>query len=167
MAFPRSKRARPLFIVSSCLAGINCTYNGKNKLKRNLKKLVRDGLAIPVCPEMLGGSTIPREACEISLGDGKMVLAKKAKVRTISGKDITSKLVSGARRTLRLVKKLGIERVILKSKSPSCGCGLIYDGTFTGTLKKGNGVTAALLLKHKIKIYNEKDKISWPAKSTI
>lgn len=117
-----------------------------------------EGAAIPVCPEVLGGSSIPREACEISDGDGERVLTGKAKVRTVSGKDVTEKLASGARKTLLMAKRFGIKRAVLKSKSPSCGCGMIYDGTFTGALKKGNGVTAALLLKHSIKIYNEKDK---------
>ena len=92
-------------------------------------------------------------------------MAKRAKVRTKSGKDVTGELVSGARKTLLMAKRLGIKRAIMKSKSPSCGCGMIYNGVFTGALKKGDGVTAALLLKHNIKIYNEKDKKLWPAKS--
>jgi len=161
----RRRGAQTGFIVSACLAGINCTYNGKNKLKRSIRKLVRDGTAVPVCPEVLGGSSIPRESCEISGGDGGRVLAKRAKVRTRSGKDVTGELVSGARKTLLLAKRLGIKRAILKSKSPSCGRGMIYDGTFKGGLRKGDGVTAALLLKHNIKIYNEKDKELWPVKS--
>lgn len=159
------KSPPPEFIVSACLAGINCAYNGKNKLNRNIRKLVASGAAIPVCPEALGGSFVPREACEISRGDGELVLAGKAKVKTVSGKDVTGKLVSGARKTLLSAKRLGIRRAILKSKSPSCGCGMIYDGTFMGALKKGNGVTASLLLKHGIKIYNEKDEKLWLVKS--
>lgn len=100
---------------------------------------------------------MPRERCEISGGDGARVLAKRATVKTLSGKDITGTMVSGARKTLAIAKRLGIKRAVLKSKSPSCGCGMIYDGTFKGKLRKGDGVTAALLLKHGIKIYNEKD----------
>jgi uncharacterized protein YbbK (DUF523 family) len=171
MASLQSKRplksSSPKFIVSACLAGINCTYNGKNKLRHGIRKLVLEGSAIPVCPEVFGGSPIPREACEISSGDGERVLAKKAKVRTVSGKDVTPALISGARKTLLLAKRLGIKKAILKSKSPSCGRGVIYDGTFTGILKKGNGVTTELLLKYNIKIYNEKDAKLWPVKSTI
>ena len=169
MAVPRnkesSKRPSRKFIVSACLAGIDCTYNGKNKLKRTIRKLVIAGEAVPVCPEVIGGSSVPRESCEISGGDGEKVLSGASRVRTASGKDVTGKLISGARKTLLLAKRLGIKRAILKTKSPSCGRGMIYDGTFTGNLKKGNGVTAALLLKHDIKIYNEKDKRLWPAKS--
>lgn len=149
--------ARGEFIVSACLAGINCTHNGKNKLKAYIRELVENGRAVAVCPEMLGGLPVPRERCEISYGDGKRVLAKEATVKTLSGEDITGRMVSGARKTLAITKRLGIKRAILKSKSPSCGCGVIYDGTFKDSLRKGDGVTAALLLKHGIKIYNEKD----------
>ncbi len=145
------------FIVSACLAGINCTHNGKNKLNFHIRELVENGRGVAVCPEVLGGSSVPRERCEISGGDGARVLAKRATVKTPSGKDITGTMVSGARKTLAIAKRLGIKRAVLKSKSPSCGCGMIYDGTFKGKLRKGDGVTAALLLKHGIKIYNEKD----------
>jgi uncharacterized protein YbbK (DUF523 family) len=152
-----SRQNRASFIVSACLAGINCTYNGKNKLNPHIRALIKNGLAVPVCPEVLGGSGVPRERCEISGGDGERVLAKKAAVITLSGKDITPRMISGARKTLAIAKTLGIERAILKSRSPSCGCGVIYDGTFKGNLKKGDGVTAALLLKNGITIFNEKD----------
>jgi uncharacterized protein YbbK (DUF523 family) len=146
-----------LFIVSACLAGINCTYNGKNKLNAHVRGLIGKGLAVAVCPETLGGSSVPRERCEISGGDGARVLAKEAAVKTLSGKDITDKMVSGARKTLAIAKRMGIKRAILKSKSPSCGRGIIYDGTFKGVLRKGDGVTTALLIKNGIKVYNEKD----------
>ncbi|MBU0605562.1 MAG: DUF523 domain-containing protein [Candidatus Omnitrophica bacterium] len=145
------------FIVSACLAGLNCTYNGKNKLKPRIRELIKKGVAVAVCPEVLGGSSVPRERCEISGGDGGQVLAKKAAVKTLSGKDITATMVLGAKKTLAIAKRLGIKRAILKSNSPSCGYGMIYDGTFKDKLKKGNGVTAALLLRYSIKIYNEKD----------
>ena len=163
MASRRNSSGRPCaaldrgFIVSACLAGINCTHNGKNKLKSRIRELVENGRGVAICPEVLGGSSVPRERCEISGGDGSHVLAKRATVMTQSGKDISVTMVSGAKKTLMIAKKLGINRAILKSKSPSCGCGTIYDGTFSGKLRKGNGVTAALLLKHGMKIYNEKD----------
>ena len=150
------KKAGYAYIVSACLAGTNCTYNGKNRIKYAIKKLVEKGAALGVCPEMLGGSSIPREICEISGGDGGDVLDKLSKVRTISGKDITKKLVSGAKKTLALVNRYGIKKAVLKSKSPSCGMGVIYDGTFTRKLKKGDGVTTALLRRYGIKVYNER-----------
>lgn len=160
------KRAEYIYLVSACLAGIDCTYNGKNRLNYDIKKLVEKGIALSVCPEVLGGASVPREICEISGGDGGDVLDKAAKVRTVSGKDITKKLISGARKTLVLAKSYGIKKAILKSRSPSCGMGMIYDGTFTCKLKRGDGVTTALLRGHNIKIYNEKEKRLWPAKST-
>jgi len=161
-----TKDIHPKFIVSACLAGIDCTYNGKSKLKHHIRELVIGGAAITVCPEVLGGSPLRRESCEISDGDGGSVLAKEAVVKTISGRDVTGILVSGARKTLAIAKKHGIKSAILKSKSPSCGCGEIYDGTFRGILIRGDGVTAAVLRKHNIKIYNEKDKLLCRPKST-
>lgn len=160
------KNPRPKFIVSACLAGIDCTYNGKSKLRPQIRELVSNGAAIAVCPEMLGGSPLRRESCEISLGDGRSVLDGGAIVNTISGRDVTEKLVSGAGKALELANKYGIKTAILKSNSPSCGCGKIYDGTFSGVLIKGDGVTTALLRKHSIKVYSEKDKILCRQKST-
>lgn len=136
---------------------MNCTYNGKNKLKKRVKKLVDRGLALPVCPEVLGGSPVPRVTCEISGGDGNDVLDGTAKVVTPSGRDISGKLILGARKTLGLARRYKIRKTILKSKSPSCGYGKIYDGSFRRVLKKGDGVTAVLLSRNKIKIYSEKD----------
>lgn len=153
------------YIVSACLAGIDCTYNKTNKLKSAVKKLVDENLAIPVCPEVLGGSRIPRDPCEIQHGGGADVLAGKASVVTAAGRDTSTMLIRGARKTLAMALDYGIKHAILKSKSPSCGCGMIYDGTFTGRLIKGDGVTAALLKKHKIRIFNEKDPSLWPVPS--
>ena len=137
---------------------MNCTYNGKNKLKKRVKKLVDSFIALPVCPEILGGSPVPRVTCEISGGGGNDVLDGTAKVITPSGRDISKKMILGARKTLLLARRYGIRKAILKSKSPSCGYGRIYDGSFRRVLKKGDGVTAALLRRNKIKIYSEKDR---------
>ncbi len=145
------------FIVSACLAGVNCSFDGKNRYRRLVKRLVDSGQAIAVCPEVLGLSSVPRERCEISGGDGADVLADRAKVLTASGKDITGRMVRGAKRTLSIAKRAGVVEAILKSKSPSCGFGKIYDGKFTGKLITGNGVTSALLSKHKIVIHNEEE----------
>ena len=145
------------FLVSACLAGINCTYRGKNNLKKKIKRLVDTGQALPVCPEVLGGEPIPRQKCEIRGGDGAGVLDKLARAVTRSGRDISKSLIRGSRETLRLAKKYKIKKAILKSESPSCGYGRIYDGTFGHHLIKGNGVTAALLGRNKIKIRTERD----------
>ena len=162
MAAPQNRDARKnpsyIFLVSACLAGINCTYKGKNKLDRRVRKLTDQGLALPVCPEMMGGSPAPRQACEIVGGDGADVLDKKARVVTPSGQDISRMVLKGAREALRTAQRCGIKKAILKSKSPSCGCGHIYDGTFSRRLRKGDGVTAALLRRNHIRVYTEKDK---------
>lgn len=107
--------------------------------------MVDEGLAIPVCPEALGGLGIPRENSEIAGGSGKDVLSKKARVITISGRDVTANFIKGARIAKSLIKKHGIKKAILKSNSPSCGVGRIYNGTFGKMLIKGDGVTTALL----------------------
>jgi uncharacterized protein YbbK (DUF523 family) len=154
----RRNKARPSYklLVSACLAGIDCTYKGRNNLRKNIKRLVDAGRALPICPEVLGGSAIPRPQCEILGGDGASVLDGSAKVVTRSGRDVTRLLVTGARKTLRLAKKYAIKKAILKANSPSCGCGRIYDGTFTRRLIKGSGVTAALLGRNGIKMRTEK-----------
>lgn len=102
-------------------------------------------MAIPICPEALGGLGIPRENSEIVGGSGKDILKKKARVLTLSGRDVTVNFVKGARKTKSLIKKYGIKKAILKSNSPSCGIGRIYDGTFRKILTEGSGVTAEIL----------------------
>ena len=157
MVSPESKASKTSYqlLVSACLAGYNCTYKGKNKLKISVKKLVNSGKALPVCPEVMGGLTTPRENSEIAGGDGGDVLRKKARVLGASGKDLTSNYLRGAKRVLCLATKHKIRKVILKSKSPACGRGRIYDGSFRHKLKAGDGVLTALLRKHGIKVYTE------------
>ncbi|MCD6226442.1 MAG: DUF523 domain-containing protein [Candidatus Aenigmarchaeota archaeon] len=143
-------------IVSGCLVGINCKYNGKNNKNNKIFEIYKKGQLIPVCPEQLGGLSTPREPAETT-GDGLDVLKGKAKVLTISGKDVTSNFIRGAKEVLKIAKDLNIKEAILKSKSPSCGYKKIYDGTFSKKLINGNGVLAALLEQNKIKIYTEKE----------
>lgn len=138
-------------ICSACLLGIKCRYDGKSKPNKKVLKMAKKEVLIPVCPEQLGGLPTPRETAEIT-GDGSKVLDKKAMVITKSGKDVTKNFVKGAEEVLKLAKLLGIKEAILKQKSPSCGCGEIFDGTFSGRLIKGDGVTAALLKRNGIKI---------------
>ena len=107
--------------------------------------IVEEKKAVPVCPELLGGLPVPREQSEIKGGTGKDVLAGKCLVMTKSGKDVTSNFIAGARRVLSLAKKYNVEKAVLKSCSPACGCGQIYDGSFTGKLIEGDGVACALL----------------------
>ncbi len=134
-----------MILVSGCLSGNNGFYNGKIEASEPVKKLVLENKAIPVCPELLGGLKIPRERSEIKGGTGKDVISGKCRVVTEFGKDVTNHFIDGAESVLTLAKKYKAKRAILKSLSPACGCGEIYDGTFTKVIIKGDGVTSALL----------------------
>lgn len=144
-----------MIIVSSCLAGKPCRYDGTAKTNENVLQLVRDGLALPVCAEELGGLETPRKPCEIVGGDGADVLDGKASVQTCDGEDKTAEFLTGANAVLEAAKKVNADYAILKSKSPSCGCGKIYDGSFSGGLRSGCGVTAALLERNGIRVQTE------------
>ena len=140
-----------MYIISACLAGIDCRYNGKNNKNEEILKLVQEGKAILVCPEQLGGLSTPRLPSEI-VSDNENV-----KVISNDGKDVTENFIKGAEETLKIAKMMGIKKAILKARSPSCGYGKIYDGTFSKTITKGNGITSELLEKNGIKIYTEED----------
>ena len=161
MASQRKSNPRPSphpqHIVSACLAGINCTYRGRNKRDRTVEKMVRQGRAVLVCPEVMGGLTTPRINGEITGGDGADVLTGRARVTALSGNDLTPQYLRGSYTILELAQRLGIRKAILKSKSPACGCGAIYDGTFRRILTPGNGVLTALLLKHHFTVLTEND----------
>lgn len=134
-------------ICSACLLGIKCRYDGKEKRNRKVINLSRKEILIPVCPEQLGGLSTPREPAE----------HKGKKVVTKSGKDVSENFEKGANQVLEIVKLYGIQAAILKQRSPSCGCGQIYDGTFSGKIIKGDGVTVALLKKNGIQVISEED----------
>ncbi len=144
-------------LVSACLLGINCNYKGKSKLTKKLLEEFKEGGMYPVCPEILGGESIPRPPAEIKQGTGSDVLAGKVKVVNPTGEDVTSEFLKGASETLRIAKAVGAKEAILKARSPSCGSGKIYDGTFSGTLVDGDGVTTALLKKNGIRVTTEEE----------
>ncbi len=144
-----------MYIISACLAGINCRYDGKNSGIVELEKLVKDGKAIALCPEVLGGLSIPRVSCEIILDD-----KGQKRVKTKDGNDVTDRFIDGAQKTLDIARILGTKVAILKSKSPSCGIGQVYDGTFSGNLIEGNGFTAELLIKNGVEVYSENNFIN-------
>ncbi len=125
----------PKYIVSACLAGRACRYSGKDALCPAVAALVERGEAVAVCPEELGGFPTPRDPAE-QRGD---------RVVTSNGEDVTETFVAGARAALGVAQKSGCTHAILKSKSPSCGVGRVYDGSFTGTLVDGDGVFAQAL----------------------
>ena len=133
-----------MIIVSACLAGYRCRYDGKTQQDPSIVDLVKRGGAIPVCPEMLGGLPCPRIPSERT-ADGTAVVAK-------DGRNVTEAFRLGASETLRIARLYGCTHAILKARSPSCGCGQIYDGSFSGTLRSGNGVTADLLLENGITV---------------
>lgn len=144
-----------MILVSACLLGINCRYDGSAKSNKALMELAADGKVIPICPEQLGGCPTPRNRCEIAGGTGKDVLAGRCSVKSEAGTDMTESFINGARETLKLAKACKVERAILKSRSPSCGFGKIYDGSFSGRLIDGNGVTAELLNQNGIELFSE------------
>jgi len=144
-------------LVSACLLGINCRWDGKNNLNKKILRFCRKETYLPICPEILGGLSIPRVPCEIVKGEGKDVLGRKAKVFGENGKDYTKYFIKGAKEVLKIAKIFKIKEAILKEKSPSCGKGKIHNGTFSGKLKKGDGVLVALLKKNKIKVKIENE----------
>lgn len=132
-------------IVSHCLLGGDCRYKGDNCKNERILALAKDHVLIPVCPEQMGGLSTPRDPSEI-VGD---------KLFSNKGKDVTKEYHKGANIALNIAKLNNAEFAILKKKSPSCGKGLIYDGSFTGKLIPGNGVTVDLFLNNGINVYTE------------
>ena len=134
-------------LISACLLGICCRYDGRgNACEAALKLLERDGITlIPVCPEQLGGLPTPRTPSE---RQGLLVMNK-------AGEDVTCQFRRGAEESLRIARLYGCQRAILKERSPSCGCGKIYDGSFSGKLADGDGMTAELLRREGIAVYSE------------
>lgn len=124
-----------LYIVSACLAGVSCRFDGGHTPREQVIELVRQGLALPVCPEQLGGLPTPRPPCELREGH----------VVTIDGEDVTDAFERGVAEGVRLAVMAGCTEAILKARSPSCGCGHVYDGTFSGRLVPGDGIFAKAL----------------------
>lgn len=146
-------------LISSCLLGIECRYDGGHSLVHEILKKAHLMHVIPICPEQLGGLPTPRPPSNIVNGDGKAVLSGRARVINSLGEDVTEAFLKGARGTLKLAKLAGAKKAILKDKSPSCGLTIPYCETATGY---GIGVTAALLLSEGIEVIevNPDDKHS-------
>ena len=146
-----------MYLVSACLCGLNCRYNGLSSYNDRVKALYDRGNCIAVCPEHLGNLPIPREPHEIINGEGKDVLNGIARIMSKDGTDSTNEFIDGAKKTLEIAKLMNVDTAILKSRSPSCGLGQIYDGSFNHKLRMGNGITAELLKQNGIKISTEED----------
>lgn len=144
-----------MIIVSACLVGTYCRWDGQNNLREEIQKLVAEGRAVPVCPEQLGGLPTPRPPAEIVGGDGRDVLDGRAKVINKFGEEVTKQFIKGAKRVLKIAKSLKAKRAILKAKSTSCGLGQIYDGKFSHKLKRGEGVTCAILRRAGIEVITD------------
>ena len=134
-------------LISACLLGKNCRYNGGHSQLNELNKL--DVEWIPVCPEESGGLGTPRPSAEMQ-GSAEGILNGKGKVVTNKGKNVTHEFIRGAEKSLQLGLEVGVKMAVLKSKSPSCGIGEIYDGSFTKILKTGNGIFAYLCQENDI-----------------
>jgi len=134
-------------LCSACLLGAKCRYDGKSMANDKVIALAKKEILIPICPEQLGGLPTPRIPSE----------QRRGKVFNKEGKDITEQFMRGAEETLKIAKLFCIKAAILKQRSPSCGCGKIYDGTFSGKLINGDGVTSAFLKKNGIKVITEED----------
>lgn len=132
-------------LVSACLLGVGCRYDGQNNQLPQLEQLMKKHTCIPVCPEIFGGLPTPRVPAE----------RQGNKVITRDGQDVTENFIRGTAEVLRLADLYHCKAALLKERSPSCGSGQIYDGTFTKTLAEGDGLTAQMLKKKGITVYGE------------
>lgn len=140
-----------MILVSACLVGINCKYSGGNNYNQKIFNLVKEGKAIPICPEQLGGLKTPRKPAEIKNIDGKRYVINN------EGEDVTENFERGAIEVLNLAQNLNIKTAILQPRSPSCGVNKIYSGNFDGKLTDGNGILAELLIQNGVKVFTSEE----------
>ena len=161
MSTERDGQQHDLILVSACLLGVACRYDGKSFPAPELRDLATGGTVVTICPEVAGGLPTPRVPAEIEDAysglDGHAVLDGRTRVVSSDGVDVTAQFIKGAQAALTLARKLGIRQAILKARSPSCGEGFAYDGKFSGELVPGDGVTAALLKRNGIQVIAETD----------
>ncbi len=143
-------------LVSACLLGEKVRYDGGDCCRDGrLAQWRSEGRLLPFCPEVAGGLPVPRPAAEIEQGDAEAVLHGKALIRTQSGTDVTDAFMQGAEKALAECRRHGIQMVILKEGSPSCGTTKVNDGSFTGSKVAGAGLTAQLLSRHGIRVFSD------------
>jgi uncharacterized protein YbbK (DUF523 family)/N-acetylglutamate synthase-like GNAT family acetyltransferase len=140
-------------LVSACLVGVACRYNGERRTDGVLAARFSRGDLLPLCPELLGGLCLPRPPSEIRGGTGASVLEDRSRVVNREGEDLTDAFLRGAEACLRLAKSVGASQAYLAARSPSCGSGSVYDGSFSGRLVAGDGVAAALLKRNGIEVH--------------
>ncbi|WP_055698708.1 DUF523 domain-containing protein [Streptomyces silaceus] len=141
-------------LVSACLRGVPCRYDGRDKASPRLDEAVAGREVVSFCPEAAGGLPTPRRPAELVGGDGHDVLDGTARVVEDTGRDVTAAFVAGARRALAAARHGGCTEALMMPRSPSCGRGAVYDGSFGGELVAGDGVTAALLERNGIAVRN-------------
>lgn len=139
--------AKKRYLVSACLAGVPCRFDSGRREHPAVIRLLRDGQALPVCPEQLGGLSTPRPACEI----------KDSRVQDRDGTDFTDAYRQGAEEAMRLARLAGCTAAVLQPRSPSCGFDRIYDGTFGGVLVPGDGLFAALCREQGLELLTPED----------
>jgi uncharacterized protein YbbK (DUF523 family) len=144
-------------LVSACLLGEKVRYNGADAASGNriLEDWLSEGRVVPFCPEVAAGLGVPRPAAEIQGLGGRSVLEGSGRVLTRNGADVTAAFIRAAELALETALSRGVRLAVLKEGSPSCGTNLIHDGSFTGQMKAGLGVTAALLERRGIRVFSE------------
>lgn len=143
------------YFISACLLGQKVRYDGKDCLVKEILNHLLPNQYISLCPEVSGGLPTPRPPAEIQNGLGSDVLVKNTLVIDTIGNDVSQAFINGAYQALKVAQDFSVTHAILKAKSPSCGSGLIYDGTFSGKKISGDGVTAALFKQHGIVVMTE------------
>jgi uncharacterized protein YbbK (DUF523 family) len=146
-----------VILVSACLLGLPTAYDGRGHPVAELVRLAALGRVIPVCPEVAGGLPVPRPPAEIVGGSGGDVLDGRARVLAAAGEDVTEAYIRGAEAALALVRRYGIRLAVMKARSPSCSPSGIYDGTHSGRLVPGEGVTVALLRRAGVVVVSEEE----------
>lgn len=145
-----------MILVSACLGGENCKYNGGNNKNDKVLNFLKDKDVTYICPEEMGGLSTPRKPAEIQ-GSAEGILSGTDKILNCDKEDVTNEFLIGAKKCLEIALENKVTLAVLKAKSPSCGKGLVYDGSFTGSKIEGNGITAELLIKNGIKVITEED----------
>jgi len=144
-------------LISACLLGERVRHDGSSAqvISTVIEIWQKENRFIPVCPEVLGGLSVPRPPAEIQTGDGFAILDGNSRVLTVEGKDVTHQFIDGAQKAYRLAVENNARLAIFKDKSPSCGVRRIFNGEFSGNLIPGKGVTTALLERKGIKVFSE------------
>ena len=146
-------------LVSACLLGDPVRFDGGALFfeDQTLTQWRKQGRLVSICPEVAGGLPVPRPRSEIVGGDGHRVLTGRSSVTNITGLDVTRFFLTGAQKALELARSYNIRLAVFKEGSPSCGSGYIYDGSFSGIRKPGEGVAAALLEKNGVRVFSERN----------